>query len=71
MVQHARTKFEDKNWAESGLQEESVDEFVIRVGGSDDAANESESSSGSYIFTTALFWIPFLLYHLLHTKHTH
>ena len=34
MVQHVRTKFKDV-WAESGLQEDTVEEFVISVGGSD------------------------------------
>ena len=45
MIEHVRRKFEDKYWAEDGLQEEGVDEFVFRVGGPEDESSGSESSS--------------------------
>ena len=35
------------DWAEDGLQEEGVDEFVFRVGGPEDESSGSESSSFS------------------------
>ena len=50
MIEHIRRKFEDKYWAEDGLQEEGVDEFVFRVfrvGGPEDESSGSESSSDS------------------------
>lgn len=31
---------QDKYWLDDGLQEESIDEFVIRVGGSDDESSQ-------------------------------
>ena len=47
LIEHVRRKFEDKYWAEDGLQEEGVDEFVFRVGGPEDESSGSESSSDS------------------------
>ena len=47
LIEHVRRKFEDKYWAEDGLQEEDVDEFVFRVGGPEDESSGSESSSDS------------------------
>ena len=47
MIEHVRRKFEDKYWAEDGLEEEGVDEFVFRVGGPEDESSGSESSSDS------------------------
>ena len=39
--------FEGKYWLDDGLQEESIDEFLIRVGGSDESSNDSRSSESS------------------------
>ena len=48
LIEHAQVKFEDKYWLEDGLQEESMDEFIIHVGGSDDeSSSESDASSES------------------------
>ena len=47
MIEHVRRKFEDKYWAEDGLQAKGVDEFVFRVGGPEDELSGSESSSDS------------------------
>ena len=44
LIEHVQRVFEDKYWLDDGLQEESIDEFVICVGGSD---NESSSESSS------------------------
>ena len=48
LIKHVESNFEDKYWHEDGLQEESVDDFIIHVGGSDDeSSSESEDSSES------------------------
>ena len=47
LIEHVRRKFEDKYWAEDGLQEEGVDEFVFRVGGPEDESSGCQSSSDS------------------------
>ena len=47
MIEHVRRNFENKYWAENGLQEEGVDGFVFRVGGPEDEWSGSESSSDS------------------------
>ena len=36
LIEHVQSKFEDKYCLEDGLYEESVDEFIISAGGSDD-----------------------------------
>ena len=45
-IDHVRREFEDRYWQDDGLQEEGIDEFIIRVGGSDDETS-SESSEFS------------------------
>ena len=46
LIEHVQSKFEDKYWFEDGLYEESVDEFIISAGGSDDeSSSESDTSS--------------------------
>ena len=46
LIEHVQSKFEDKYWFEDELYEESVDEFIIRAGGSDDhSSSESDTSS--------------------------
>ena len=47
LIEHVRRKFEDKYWAEDGLQEEGMDEFVFRFGGPEDESSGSETSSDS------------------------
>ena len=38
-IEHVQSKFEEKYWFEDGLYEESVDEFIISAGGSDELMN--------------------------------
>ena len=46
LIEHVHSKFEDKYWFEDVLYEESVDEFIIGAGGSDDeSSSESDTSS--------------------------
>ena len=47
LVEHVQLHFEDKYWVDDGLQEESIEEFVIRVGGSDDESSSDSSSESS------------------------
>ena len=47
VIEHVQRVFEDKYWLDDGLQEESIDEFVIRVGGSDDESSSESSSESS------------------------
>ena len=46
LIDHVRREFEDRYWHDDSLQEEGIDEFSIRVGGSDDETS-SESSESS------------------------
>ena len=39
LIEHVKRKFEDKYWAEDGLLEEGVDEFVFCVGGPEDESS--------------------------------
>ena len=36
LIEHVRREFEDKYWAEDGLQQEGVDKLVFCVGGPED-----------------------------------
>ena len=46
LIDHVRPEFEDRYWHDDGLQEEGIDEFIIRVGGSyDETSSESCESS--------------------------
>ena len=50
LIDHVKRQFEDKYWEVDGLQEEAMEGFIIRVGGSDDdtssSSSESDESSG-------------------------
>ena len=49
LIEHVQRAFEDKYWLDDGLQVESIDDFIIRVGGSDDKSSSesiNELSSG-------------------------
>ena len=46
LIEHIQSKFEDKYWFEDGLFEESIFEFIISAGGSDDESSiESNTTS--------------------------
>ena len=47
LVEHVHLHFEDKFWVDDGLQEESIEELLIRVGGSDDESSSDSSSESS------------------------
>ena len=47
LIEYVQRVFEDKYWLDDGLQEESIDEFVIRVSGSDDESSSESSSESS------------------------
>ena len=47
LVEHVQRQFEDKFWLDDGLQEESIDIFVIHVGGSDGESSSDSSSESS------------------------
>ena len=51
LIDHVRPEFEDRYWHDDSLQEEGIDVFSIRVGGSDDEtsseSNESSDESSS------------------------
>ena len=44
LVEHVRLEFEDKYWVDDGLQEEHIEEFIIRLGGDGDDESPSETS---------------------------
>ena len=46
-MENVQREFEDKYWHDDGLQEEYVEEFVIRLGSSDEWSDESGSDSVS------------------------
>ena len=45
LIDHVRQDFEERYWHDDSLQEEGIDEFIIRVGGSDDEASNGSSES--------------------------
>ena len=44
LVKHVQCEFEYKFWVDDGLQEEHIEEFIIRLGGDSDVESSSESS---------------------------
>ena len=44
LVKHVRREFEGKYWVDDGLQEEHIEEFIIRLGGDGDDESSSETS---------------------------
>ena len=44
---HVQNKVEDKFWEEDALQESYIEEFIIRVGDSDEDSNSNSDISGS------------------------
>ena len=44
LVEHVRREFEGKYWVDDGLQEEHIEEFIIRLGGDGDDESSSETS---------------------------
>ena len=44
LVEYVRREFEGKYWVDDGLQEEHIEEFIIRLGGDGDNESSSETS---------------------------
>ena len=42
LVKHVQDKVEDKFWEKDALQESYIEEFIIRVGGSDSESSDEE-----------------------------
>jgi uncharacterized protein YcnI len=47
LIEHVQRELKDKFWQDDRLQEEYVDEFVIRTGGSEDNTSSDNSSEES------------------------
>ena len=45
LIDHVKRQFEDEYWEVDGLQEEAMEGFIIRVGGSHDDTSSSSSKS--------------------------